>query len=221
MVRMFKDSRSYGASHRCRSIFIAASIAILTSGLPARSADVGAGTQLGYQFVGQVLNVSAAQSLQYGYLSSVPGLDTISTSLPVSEASALLTFYNDTATKQIINNGPIRVIERTGTAAIYLNASGGGNFNSPDSFRSGTPIQTCTLRHQVILDTSTGYFTAKFEMVVTTVRVFQINGSNHRLGHDGEVYGWNVAGKLTQQGPPSAQIAGFASGSRAELIHMD
>lgn len=37
----------------------------------------------------------------------------------------------------------------------------------------------------------------------------------------GEVYRWTVAGKLTQQAPPSAQIAGFASGSRAELSHMD
>jgi hypothetical protein len=148
-------------------------------------------------------------------------LDTISTGGTVSEGTALLTFYNDTATQQVINNGPIRIIERTGTATIYLNPSGGGTFNNPDSFRAGTPIQTCSLRHQVILDTSTGYFTVKFEMVVTSARVFQINGSSHRLGSENEVYGWNVAGKLTQQGPPSAQIAGFASGSRAELIHMD
>jgi hypothetical protein len=189
--------------------------------LPSYAADPAAGTELGYQFVGQVLNVSPAQSLQYGYLSSVPGLNTVSTGGAVSESAALLTFYNDTSTLQVINNGPIRIIERTGTATIYLNPAGGGNFSNPDSFRAGTPIQTCSLRHQVILDTSSGYFTAKFEMVVTSVRVFRIDGSIHRLGRDGEVYGWNVAGKLTQQAPPSAQIAGFASGSRAELIHMD
>jgi hypothetical protein len=184
MIRTLK-----GSAHKSRRLSTAASLAaILACGcLCAYAADPAVGSQLGYQFVGQVLNVSASQSLQYGYLSSVPGLDTISTSGPVSEASALLTFYNDTATQQVINNGPIRLIERTGTATIYLNPSGGGNFSNPDSFRAGTPIQKCNLRHQVILDTSSGYFTVKFEMVVTSVRMFQINGSSHRLGTKGEV----------------------------------
>jgi hypothetical protein len=157
---------------------------------------------LGYEFVGQVLNASATQSLQYGYLSSVPGLDTISTtSAPVSETNALLSFYNDTTTQQVINNGPIRVIDRTGTATIFFNSSGGGDFANPDTFRAGKPIQTCTLRHQVVIDTSSGYFTASFEMTITSVRVFSINGSRYVLGRAGEVYHWSVYGKLTQQGP--------------------
>jgi len=223
MIRKFKRSTFPRAAHKYSPLWTAASLAAIVTGgcLCAYADNPAVGSQLGYQFVGQVLNGSATQSLQYGYLSSVPGLDTISTSGPVSESSALLTFYNDTTTQQVINNGPIRVIERTGTATIYFNPSGGGNFSNPDSFRAGTPIQTCNLRHQVILDTSTGYFTVKFEMVVTSARVFQISHTSYRLGREGEVYGWNVAGKLTQQGPPSAQIAGFASGSRAELIRME
>jgi hypothetical protein len=183
--------------------------------------ETSAGNSLGYEFVGQVLNPSATQSLQYGYLSSVPGLGTVSTTGPVSEASALLSFYNDTTTQQVINNGPIRVIDRTGTATIFFNSSGGGDFTNPDTFRAGNPIQTCTLRHQVIIDTSSGYFTASFEMTITSVRVFQINGSGYVLGKPGEVYHWSVYGKLTQQGPPSAQIAGFASGSRVASISVD
>jgi len=183
--------------------------------------ETSAGNSLGYEFVGQVLNASTTQSLQYGYLNSVPGLDTVSTTGPVSEASALLSFYNDTTTQHVINNGPIRVIDRTGTATIFFNGSGGGDFTNPDTFRAGNPIQTCTLRHQVIIDTSSGYFTASFEMTITSVRVFQINGSGYVLGKPGEVYHWSVYGKLTQQGPPSAQIAGFASGSRAASISVD
>jgi hypothetical protein len=186
-------------------------------------ANPAAGLVMGYEFVGQVLNASPTQSLQYGYLSSVPGLDTISTqtSGPVSEATALFSFYNDTTTQQVINNGPIRVISRTGASTIYWNASGGGDFSNPDSFRAGKPVQNCNLHHQVVIDTSTGYFTATFEMTVTSTRLFQVNGNTYRLGRPGEVYRWNVYGKLTQQGPPSAQIAGFASGSAAELIFMD
>ena len=182
----------------------------------------GSGNSIGYEFVGQVLNASATQSLQYGYLSSVPDLITIATTdAPVSEANALLTFYNDTTTQQVINNGPIRVIDRTGASTIFFNPSGGGDFTNPDSFRTGTPIQTCSLRHQVVIDTSTGYFTAAFEMTITSVRVFQANGLSYVLGRPGEVYHWSVYGKLTQQGPPSAQIAGFASGSRAAKISTD
>ena len=177
---------------------------------------------IGYEFVGQVLNASSTQSLQYGYLNSVPNLITLSaTDGPVSETNALLTFYNDTTTQQVINNGPIRVIDRTGNSTIFFNSSGGGDFSNPDSFRNGTAVQTCSLRHQVVIDTSTGYFTATFEMTVTSVRVFQVNSSGYVLGQPGEVYHWSVYGKLTQQGPPSAQIAGFATGSRAAKISAD
>jgi hypothetical protein len=181
------------------------------------------GALLGYEFVGQVLNASATQSLQYGYLSSVLGLDSITASsgATVSEASALLTFYNDTTTQQVINNGPIRVIDRIGTSTIYFNASGGGDFNNPDTFRAGKPVHLCALRHQVVIDTTTGYFTATFAMTITTARAFQAAGSTYRLGQPGQVYRWSVYGKLTTQGPPSAQIAGFASGIKAELIDTD
>jgi hypothetical protein len=184
--------------------------------------ELNSRNSIGYEFVGHVLNASATQSLQYGYLSSVPNLITISTADgPISETNALLTFYNDTTTQQVINNGPIRVIDRTGTATIFANPSGGGDFTNPDSFRTGRPIQSCSLRHQVVIDTSTGYFTAAFEMTITSVRVFQVNNNGYVLGQPGEVYHWSVYGKLTQQGPPSAQIAGFATGSRAARISTD
>jgi len=195
---------------------------LLTGHCAVYAGDPNAGDSLGYEFIGQVLNASATQSLQYGYLSSVPGLNSITTTNgPVSEANALLSFYNDTATQQVINNGPIRVIDRTGTATIYFNAAGGGNFTNPDTFRAGMPIQTCSLRHQVVIDTSSGYFTATFEMTITSVRAFAIGSTRYVLGRPGEVYRWSVYGKLTQQGPPSAQIAGFASGIGATRISPD
>jgi hypothetical protein len=84
-----------------------------------------------------------------------------------------------------------------------------------------TAVQTCHLRHQVVIDTSSGYFTATFEMTIASLHVFQINSNRYVLGRPGEVYRWSVYGKLTQQGPPSAQIAGFASGSRIGRISVD
>jgi hypothetical protein len=99
---------------------------------------------------GQVLNPSAQPSRQYGSLNVVPGLDR-NTTTPggvVSELTALLTFFNDTTTERVINNGPVRVLDRTGTGAIYF-GSGSSDFTNLNSFKNETPVQNFTLRHQV------------------------------------------------------------------------
>lgn len=174
---------------------------------------------IGYEVVGQVLNPSAQQSLQYGYLNFVRGVDRITTSAgaPVSESTALFTFFNDTVTERVINNGPIRVVDRTGTGTIYF-GSGNATFTNPDTFRAGTPVQTFSLRHQVIIDTSTGYFTTTFEITITSAQTFQIDGKQYRLGHRGGAYRLNVSGKLASPGPPSAYIAGAADGGGGDII---
>ena len=176
-------------------------------------------THIAYEVVGQVLNPSPQQSLQYGYLNRVRGLDRIvSQDGTVSEANALFTFYNDTMTERVINNGPMRLIDRTGVGTIYFNDGGGASFSNPDSFRIGKAIQSCNLRHQVIIDTSTGYFTTIFEMTATSATTFQIDGKTYRLGKPGQVYRLVVSGKLAAQAPPAAYIAGLANGPGADLI---
>lgn len=177
---------------------------------------------IGYEVVGQVLNPSSQQSLQYGYLNLVRGLDriTMSAGAVVSESTALFTFFNDTATERVINNGPMRVVDRTGTGAIYFD-SGNADFANPDTFRRGTPIQSYTLRHQVVIDTSTGYFTTTFEITITSAKAFQIDGKSYRLGHRAGVYRLIVFGKLTQQALPSAYIAGQADGPGVDVVERD
>jgi hypothetical protein len=196
-------------------------VLLLPPGLRADT-DRPSSPSLGYEVVGQVLNPSAQQSLQYGYLNFVRGLDRIATSTDagVSESTALFTFYNDTSTERVINNGPMRTVDRTGTGAIYFD-TGNANFANPDTFKKGTPVQTFTLRHQVVIDTSTGYFTTTFEITITSAKTFQIDGKTYRLGRRGGVYRLNVFGKLTQQAPPSAHIAGAADGVGAEVVEMD
>ncbi len=68
---------------------------------------------IGYESVGQVLN-NGSQSLQHGYLNYVRGLPRIATASTISEATALLSFYNGTTNELVISNGPIRIIDRTG-----------------------------------------------------------------------------------------------------------
>jgi hypothetical protein len=169
--------------------------------------------EIGYEVIGQVLNPSAQASQQYGYLNFVRGLDRITNSVgaAVSESTALLTFFNDTTTQQVINSGPMRVVDRTGTGAIYF-GTGNANFANPATFKLGTAVQNYSLRHQVVIDTTTGYFTTTFEMTVSAVKDFEVDGTTYRLGHPGTVYRVTVFGKLTTQSPPSAYIAGLADG---------
>jgi hypothetical protein len=108
-------------------------------------------------------------------------------------------------------------VDRTGTGAIYL-GSGNNDFGNPNSFRNGAPVQNYTLRHQVVIDTSTGYFITTFEITVTSAKTFQIGGKTYRLAHPGSVYRLSVTGKLTQQSPPSAYIAGAADGLGADNL---
>ena len=198
-----------------------AGLLLLPAGVRSDTGEVSS-PPIGYEVVGQVLNPSAQQSLQYGYLNLVRGLDRITTTAgaAVSESTALFTFFNDTATERVINNGPIRVVDRTGTGTIYFD-SGNADFTNPDTFRKGMPVQTYTLRHQVVIDTSTGYFTTTFEITITGVATFQIDGKPYRLGRPGGVYRLNVGGRLTQQSPPSAYIAGAADGGGGKVVEID
>jgi hypothetical protein len=206
-MKIQSSSRRITASLGCAALLLVS---------PSLRADDGqpSSPQIGYEIVGQVLNPSAQESQQYGYLNFVRGLDRITTSVgaTVSEATALLTFFNDTTTERVINSGPVRLVDRTGTGAIYF-GSGNADFTNPGTFKQGTAVQSFTLRHQVVIDTMTGYFTTTFEITITSVKGFEIDGTTYRLGHPGSVYRLTVFGKLTTQSPPSAYIAGLADGA--------
>jgi len=62
-----------------------------------------------YEFIGQVKN-SPATSVQYGHISHMRGLSDDQIYLggvPQNEASALLTFYNDSVTEKVTNHGSL------------------------------------------------------------------------------------------------------------------
>src|SRR5262249_4464918 len=91
--------------------------AVLMAGLPvgasaqdSRQSSGDGGNELIYEFVGQVQNFApagpglSATSIQYGYISHVEGLSDSQIylpGLPQNEASALLTFYNDSVTEKV------------------------------------------------------------------------------------------------------------------------
>jgi len=104
--------------------------------------------QVVYELIGE-FNNSGLASQQYGYLSSVTGLDNaFSSTITKNETTALFTFVTNATTFQVVNHGPFRIVDRTGTTTIYLN-SGPSDFSDPSSFSQGTPIQVSSYRQQV------------------------------------------------------------------------
>ncbi|HKA17398.1 MAG TPA: hypothetical protein VKN18_03695 [Blastocatellia bacterium] len=189
-------------------------ILLFTMSVPGLSQPKKKGTNdVALELIGQVINPSAASSIQFGYLNYVNGIATpIFSGSPQNETTALLTFYSDTVTTGVINNGPMRVIDRTGTFTIYFDSTPEGDFSNPDSFRDGMPVMVASLRHQVILDTVTGSFTTTFSLTLTSVDFFRLGNENIHLATVGDTLVLTVIGHLNTPAPPAAHIAGFVVG---------
>jgi hypothetical protein len=176
------------------------------------------------ELVGQVQNsapgVSPATSIQYGYLSHLGGLPMF-TAEPQNESTALFTFYTDTTTRRVINNGPIRIINREGTMAIYSDPTANGSFENPDSFRDGTPVLVARLRQQVIVDTTTGGFTAQNLNTIISTSPFQGPHGTLQFGTAGDRFRTIIFGRLNAPGPPAAYMAGYTQSVGELPKHAD
>jgi len=158
--------------------------------------------QILMEYAGQVINgtPTPASSNQFGNLLGVTGVD----------PSLQFTFYTEATTVKTIANGPLRIVDRTGTTTIYL-ASTLGDFTNPDSFRSGTPVQVSNLRQQVIVDTSTGAFTVVNINTITTVTEFLSDGDESHLGKAGQSFRTVLNGHLNAAGMlPTGWFGGYA-----------
>jgi hypothetical protein len=192
---------------------IAGALASVARSVAAKDTDTP--NTISAELIGQVYNPSPALSAQYGYVSYLRGLDTAAITGPggtLSERSALLTFYNHTTVERVINNGPMRVIDRSGEATFYFNTTPGGDFGHPETFRQGVAVMTATLRHQVVIDTLTGAFTAHFDCTVARNDSFAISGATYRLGKPGQSFQITFIGHVNQPAPPSGYMAGYITG---------
>ena len=88
-----------------------------------------------YEVIGEFNNSSLA-SQQFGYFADITGLNNVFSSTTKNEATALFTFVSNATTFQVVNNGPFRIVDRTGTTTIYLN-NGPSDFSNPASFSQG------------------------------------------------------------------------------------
>jgi hypothetical protein len=161
------------------------------------------------EFVGNVNN-SGPNSNQFGFFSFVSELPAFNAT-PETVATANFTFYTEAVNQRVTNNGTLRIVDRIGTTTVYL-TSAPASFADPESFRSGTPIQTSTVQQQVILDTTTGDFNVVNINTVTDVSTFYLSGQQYQLGKLGNRFRTLLRGKTNPAGPPGFFMAGYAVG---------
>jgi hypothetical protein len=189
---------------------VLAAVAVIVFAVPAFPSS--GESERTMELIGAVLNTGPA-SAQYGYISLVDGIAGIFSGNPQNETTALLTFYNDTTTVRVVNNGPLRIVNREGTMTIYLDEKPNGDFAKPDSFRDGTPVLVAALRHQVILDTVTNQFTTVFVNTVKSSTGITLGGKQHVLGKPGQIFRTTVFGRPSTSGPGQFVIAGYTDGT--------
>jgi hypothetical protein len=170
--------------------------------------------QVLYEVIGE-FNNSGSASQQYGYLSGVTGFDNaFSSTTTKNETTALFTFVTNATTIQVVNHGPFRIVDRTGTTTIYLN-NGPSDFTNPATFSQGMPIQVSNYRQQVILNTLTNTFLTMHTNTITDVETFTLNGVAYRLGQLGKSFRTNYSGQANSPGAvPSGWFAGTSTGSK-------
>ena len=192
------------------ALLIAASVSAFAQGEGAPKLKTPQG-DIALELIGQVMNVPMTPtSNQYGYLSSVDGIDSVFTATPHNETTALFTFFTVATTTQVINNGNLRIVDRTGTTTIYLDESPNGNFSDPSTFSDGTPIMTMSLKQQVILDVVENTFTTVNINTVTSASSFSLGDSKFRLGQTGDQFRTYIGGRANTTGTPAGfVIAGY------------
>jgi hypothetical protein len=197
---------------RCVAVACALAVGLmLVSASPAARGSKKVDVSL--ELVGQVLNsppgVQPPTSIQYGYVAYLQGLPIFNPGPAENESTARLSFYADTVTLRVTNNGPLRIISRDGTVTVYNDPAANGTFTNPDSFRDGTPVLVARLRQQVIINTLTGAFTALFVNKITATSPFTAGSEQVRLGKVGQLFRAFISGQVNSAGPPSAFIAGY------------
>jgi hypothetical protein len=197
-----------------RSVAAACAVAVVLTMASASSAARGSKkVDVSLELVGQVLGsppgVQPPTSIQYGYVAYLEGLPIFNPGPVENESTARLTFYTDTVTRRVINNGPLRIISRDGTVTVYNDSAANGNFANPDSFRDGTPVLVARLRQQVIINTLSNAFTAMNVNKVTATRRFVAGTEQVRLGKVGQLFRTFLFGQVNAAPPPSAHIAGY------------
>jgi hypothetical protein len=161
------------------------------------------------ELVGQTGGSAVGRAIQFGYVAHLHGLSIFNAGGPEDEKTARLSFFADTNTLRVTNNGPLRILSRDGTFTLYRDPTANGDFARPESFSDGTAVLAARLRQQVIINMLTGAFTALNVNRITSTTPFEVGGKQVRLGKVGQTFRTLLAGQSNASPPPGAHIAGY------------
>jgi hypothetical protein len=192
---------------------LAGVLAAVVLAVPASAASpVVIARNLSLELVGQVTNSPAGAvpptSTQFGFVSYLLGLP-IFKGDPQNETTALFTFYIDANTLRVISNGPLRVVTREGTFTVYRNPRADASFDSPATFRQGTPVLVAGFRQHAVVDTVSGTFSTRNLDRITATRPFPAGRRSLQLGVVGARFVTALTGHTNMPGPPSGYFAGY------------
>jgi hypothetical protein len=172
-------------------------------------------------FVGQFIN-SGPNSHQFGYISKIQGINNVFNSTALkNETTAMFTFSTYAANVQVVNNGPLRAVNRTGTTTIYYHPEGGANFADPLSFEVGIPIQVSDYDQLVMLNPSQAFpFLTTHLNAVTSSESFVVGGELVRLGREHDAWQTHYLGTINTAGTtPTGYFVGYALGVSRTMQH--
>jgi len=219
-----------GTTHRQKFAILTALLigsglsASAVSGQPHRKVEIETGHVV-LEVVGEVNNFAATpdaplgSSQQFGYVSYLEGIDSVFTDAnPANqnETTAMLTFFTAVKTTRVTAHGPFSIVIREGTTMFYRNTVP-ASFSTPDSFQSGEPILSSSIRQQVILDTVEKTFTVVNVNTITDTRSFMLEDETVRIriGARGDMIRTSLMGVLRARDgvpPPTGHFAGSGVG---------
>lgn len=162
------------------------------------------------EFVGQFINAGTS-SHQFGYIARIDSVDQVFNNATTrNESTAMFTFFTDATTVHVFVNGPLKIVERTGTTTIYFHPAGGGSFADPSSFQAGTPIMVSDYRQQVVADTTTNPFVTTHLNTITANESFQLSGTEYQLGRRHQSFRTHYLGHAID---PAAPASGWFGGN--------
>jgi plastocyanin len=169
------------------------------------------------EYVGR-LDQRGAELTMYGYLTHIAGLDdaqlfTDPDPTKWNEGTARFTFFsNGKVTSRALVVDQVIATTAEGSARFFLNDNGGGSWEVPESFLSGTQIAGANVRvHDVlsVYETAKGIANGDASLVWTSDDPFAFDGKNYQLGKVGGKHRMTFSGLGTLQDPngPRATIS--------------
>ncbi|MEA2525033.1 MAG: hypothetical protein QOF73_2260 [Thermomicrobiales bacterium] len=162
----------------------------------------------------------------YGYLTHIAGLDapelfTDADPTNWNEGTARFTFFGSAQiTSRTTIEEQVIAITAEGSFRFFLNSNGGGSFETPESFLSGSQIAEANVRvHNVlsVYDKAKGIANGDASLVWTSDEPFAINGEPFQLGQVDGRHRLTYSGLGTLQEPDEPRSTTLLAGNSVSI----